>query len=254
MSSSVRGRFPCRITSRSMWTGSNRRSSPARVRHSRTWQSSRCSSRRTRIWRITAAWCVISTRSVSGTIRHRSRAPSARPVHSRVLRNMSSNAELHLAYKVGNAELSLFPYPHFFVQNVFPSDFYAEIQANLPDPAALLPIAEVRPVKGYKERYVFDFAGPQFNALPREKQAFWSGMHKWLLGGRFGQLVIEKFRPFIAQRFGNDPNLELYDEGLLVQDITNYSLGPHTDSPRKVITFLFYLPRDDSQRHLGTSI
>ncbi len=167
---------------------------------------------------------------------------------------MSSNAELHLAYKVGNAELSLFPYPHFFVHNVFPSDFYAEIQANLPDPAALLPIAEVRPVKGYKERFVFDFAGPQFNALPREKQAFWSGMHKWLLGGRFGQLVIEKFRPFIAQRFGNDPNLELYDEGLLVQDITNYSLGPHTDSPRKVITFLFYLPADESQRHLGTSI
>ena len=31
---------------------------------------------------------------------------------------------------------------------------------------------------------------------------------------------------------------QLYDETLLVQDITNYALGPHSDSPRKVITLL----------------
>ena len=46
----------------------------------------------------------------------------------------------------------------------------------------------------------------------------------------------------------------MQDEALLVQDITNYKLGPHTDTPHKVITLLFYLPKDTSQSHMGTSI
>jgi len=118
---------------------------------------------------------------------------------------MSSNAELHLAYKVGNAELSLFPYPHFFVQNVFPSDFYAEIQANLPDPAALLPIAEVRPVKGYKERFVLGLEDQSLDTLPPDKRAFWGDMRSWLVGGAFANLVLNKFASSLDERFANAP-------------------------------------------------
>lgn len=47
---------------------------------------------------------------------------------------------------------------------------------------------------------------------------------------------------------------QFYDEALLVQDYTTYSLGPHTDNTIKVLSFLFYLPSDDSHAHLGTSI
>jgi hypothetical protein len=167
---------------------------------------------------------------------------------------MSSSAELHLAYKVANAAINPFPYPHFYVTDAFPSDYYDALQANLPDPAAMLPIQEVRPVKGYEERFVLEFSGEQFAALPASKRAFWGDLHRWLVGGRFGQLLASKFGHLIDQRFGRDPNLELTDEALLVQDVTHYSLGPHTDTPRKIITLLFYLPKDESQRHLGTSI
>jgi hypothetical protein len=31
---------------------------------------------------------------------------------------MSSRAELELSYKVGNAPINLYPFPHFFIQNV----------------------------------------------------------------------------------------------------------------------------------------
>ena len=166
---------------------------------------------------------------------------------------MSSSAELQLAYKVGNAPVNPFPFPHFYVQDVFPGDFYDLLQANLPDPAAMLPIGQVRPVKGYKERFVMAFGGAQLAALPDSQRAFWTDFHGWLVGGRLGQLIIDKFGPLIDQRFRN-PDLQLYDEALLVEDTTNYSLGPHSDAPRKVITFLFYLPKDESQRHLGTSL
>jgi hypothetical protein len=67
-------------------------------------------------------------------------------------------------------------------------------------------------------------------------------------------LMLQKFGPFVQQRFKGAQGLQFYNESLLVEDITKYSLGPHTDSPRKVLTFLFYLPKDESQSHLGTSI
>jgi hypothetical protein len=166
---------------------------------------------------------------------------------------MSSGADLQPCYKVANAPLNLFPFPHFFIQDVFSADYYAEMQAMLPEPSDMLPIADVRPVTGYPERFVLDFGGAQFQSLPAHKQAFWRDLHSWLVGGRFGQVVLNKFGQFLDQRFGQE-QVGLHDEALLVQDITNYKLGPHTDTPRKVITLLFYLPKDTSQSHMGTSI
>ena len=166
---------------------------------------------------------------------------------------MSSSAELHVAYKVANAPVKLFPYPHFYIENIFPADFYQSLQASLPDPSAMLPIADVRPVKGYKERFVFELGGAQLATLPESKRVFWDELRKWLIAGRFGQVVLNKFGQYLEQRFGKD-QVSLYDEALLVQDITNYKLGPHTDTPRKVVTLLFYLPKDESQKHLGTSL
>jgi hypothetical protein len=75
-----------------------------------------------------------------------------------------------------------------------------------------------------------------------------------MVGGRFMQLALTKFAPFISQRFQGQADVRFHDEALLVQDTTHYKLGPHTDAPRKVITFLFYLPGDLSQEHLGTSM
>lgn len=167
---------------------------------------------------------------------------------------MSSSAELHLSYKVGNAPVSMFPFPHFFVQDVFPKDFYDQLQENLPDPQAMLPIEQVRPVKGYKERFVMELGGEQMAKLPENKRQFWGGVDDWLVGGRFGKLVFSKFEHFIEERYKGEPPPQFYDESLLVQDITNYKLGPHTDAQRKVITLLFYLPKDNAQQHLGTSI
>lgn len=167
---------------------------------------------------------------------------------------MSSSAELHLSYRVANAPIQAYPFPHFFVEDAFPSDFYETLQANLPDPEAMRPIAEVRPVKGYKERFVLGLDAEKLAVLPPDKREFWSGLHSWLVGGEFANVVLNKFAPYLKLRFKDEPNPYFVDEALLVQDTTNYKLGPHSDAGRKVITLLFYLPRDRSQSHLGTSI
>lgn len=167
---------------------------------------------------------------------------------------MFSDAEMQLAYKVGNAQFNMFPYPHFYVPDVFPADFYRQLQQNLPDPAAMRPIEEVRAVKGYKERFVLGLDEKNLATLPAAKQAFWSDLAGWLVGTNFQSLVLRKFQPFIDKRFAGKGDMQFYDEGLLVQDVTNYKLGPHTDAMRKVVTMLFYLPPDESQSHMGTSM
>jgi len=168
---------------------------------------------------------------------------------------MSSDAELQLIYKVANAPVNPWPFPHFYVPDIFPADYYAKLQAMLPEPDAMKALPDVRPVPkdSYRERFVIVLSPEALQVLPEEQRAFWSDMRNTLMGGAFARTMLEKFNAPISQRFAGQ-RIRFYDEALLVKDTTHYALGPHSDSPRKVITMLFYLPRDDSQRHLGTSI
>ena len=167
---------------------------------------------------------------------------------------MFATAEHHLTYKVANASVATFPYAHCYAPNIFPDDLYAELQRQLPDPEAMVSLEEARNVKGYPERFVLELRPENLQVLPPEKRAFWHEFGKIMLSGRFKQAVLDKFAPFVTARLKDTSSIRFHDEALLVQDITDYKIGPHTDSPLKVITMLFYLPNDNSQAHLGTSI
>jgi hypothetical protein len=167
---------------------------------------------------------------------------------------MSFDVEPQLAYNLANAAIRGFPYPHLYVPDVFPAHFYAEIQANMPEPVDMLPISEARPISGYKERFVLEIAGQHAERLPDGKKQFWKAFSSWLLSGHIRELVLAKFAPIIQQRFKGQPDVQFYDEALLIQDMTDYKIGPHTDAARKVVSLLFYLPKDESQAHLGTSV
>src|SRR5215831_14920311 len=126
-----------------------------------------------------------------------------------------TNAELHLAYKVANAPVAGFPYPHCYVEKVFPDDLYPEMQRHLPDPEAMIPIEEARNVQGYPERFVLEFRPEHLQALPESKRKFWSDFGNWMLSGRFQQLVMRKFAPFVEARFKDVKNIRFYNEALL---------------------------------------
>jgi hypothetical protein len=167
---------------------------------------------------------------------------------------MTFQPALELAYNIGNAPMRLYPFPHFYLENVFPKDYYGALQTNLPNPEQMFPIEEVRPVKGYKERFVMGMDDKSIAHLPDSKQEFWRHHGKDMFGDRLANVIISKFHPYIKARFQNVQNPQFYHETLLIEDTTNYAIGPHTDSPRKVVSVLFYLPKDESQIDLGTSI
>ena len=168
---------------------------------------------------------------------------------------MNISEELKIAYKIANKAVSHFPFPHMYISNIFTDTFYAEIINHLPKFNQLRTIDEVRPTKGFKERFALNLDDESLNALNDKEKLFWSNFRKqFLSGGLKNFLLTKKFSAYIEARFPNFKELNFYDELLLINDTLNFKLGPHTDAPRKVMSFLFYLPKDESQIKLGTSI
>lgn len=118
------------------------------------------------------------------------------------------------------------PFPNLYVEDVFPSDLFAEMLRNLPSP------------------------GQNKNATPLQGQG-----HFWQKVNRLFDFNVE-----IAKKLG--VRADRY-QVRLVTDPAGYQLGPHTDSPKKVFAFVFYLkgesgtslyvPKAEGFEHDGTA-
>src|SRR5882762_6938645 len=102
---------------------------------------------------------------------------------------------------IAAAPLQLLPYPHVYVREVFPRDFYDAIQHHLPPSDLLMPLQQARGVRGYPQRFVLELSPERLAAVPEPYRGFWSALAGWMLGGAFAQGVLDKFRTFIDARF-----------------------------------------------------
>jgi hypothetical protein len=162
-----------------------------------------------------------------------------------------ADIEQHVSYRIANALVRSYPFPHLYVENVFPPDFYAELLARLPDLSVYQNIEQGGTVKktgAYAARHVC--------RLPEATRGdpFWDELSGWVLGDAFMHLTLEKFRPEVEARFEAGQQVSVARDARLVRDFTTYAISPHTDHPKKLLSFLFYLPRDTRQSHLGTSV
>ena len=66
------------------------------------------------------------------------------------------------------------------------------------------------------------------------------------------RLYLADFKEEALAKFGIEKKCSL--EVSFVRQQPGYTLGPHTDSPRKVLTVLIYLPADSSSEEAGTVI
>lgn len=168
---------------------------------------------------------------------------------------MHSDFGEHVIYQMLNAPLRKYPFPHIFVEEIFPKEFYQELLLKLPPKNDYKPIDALGlvPPGTYRERHVFPFAPDFLNKLPEDRKDFWITFAEWIQGDRFRKTVLNLFP--IGDRFSNarqEPRFESIVE--LLRDTTNYSIGPHTDHPVILISLLFYLPKDESRADIGTSI
>jgi hypothetical protein len=67
-------------------------------------------------------------------------------------------------------------------------------------------------------------------------------------------MILESgFKESLLKKFGLQDN-GYTEDLLLVKDFEGYQIPPHTDSLRKVITALIYLPEDNNMQEEGTTI
>ena len=159
------------------------------------------------------------------------------------------DVEQFVRYQIANATMRTYPYPHFYVRPVFPEDFYAELMRRLPPIEALERLSFAT-----GPRFVGTLEAVRDHAGSAEGSALWSGLAQWLLGDAFRDLICQRFAKYTWRRFGKDVSQRLEVESRYVRDFTEYYIGPHTDTPAKLVSLLFYLPRDESLRELGTSM
>lgn len=164
------------------------------------------------------------------------------------------DVEAHVIYNIANAAVRTYPFPHFFVHPVFPPAFYKALRAALPPTRAYKRLEEGGTLikKGtYQERF---FCSLSEAAHAGGSDGPLSQMAEWMHGDRFARLVLHKFDQARRDRYGDEALLRITSDARLVRDFSNYAIAPHTDTPSKLVSLLFYLPPDDSKRHLGTSI
>lgn len=174
---------------------------------------------------------------------------------------MFSDVKRYLIYQVMNAPVRTYPFPHLRIEHVFPDAFYDKMLGLLPSDSDYMRLVDTKRVSpAYSPRRLSLFPEQiDRSGLSGEKQAFWRGTFRAINDAEFSLCILSKFKAAIEERFvprgeAREPMLSYRSEAFLMRDLSEYSLGPHTDSPSKLVSVLFYLPPDDDRPELGTSL
>jgi hypothetical protein len=161
----------------------------------------------------------------------------------------------HVFLRIEETPAQTEPFPHLYVRDVFPSDFYASLISHLPEDSRYKPFAPP-----YEMRLSLD-VNPEKAA---ELGPFWQAFESWINGQDFLDGMVHKFAQFLPPVHHHraslvdastiDGQVRVGTRTILNRDYANFVLGPHTDQVAKFIVAIFYLANDDRFSDFGTSI
>ncbi len=154
----------------------------------------------------------------------------------------------HFIGRLRSARIESDPFPHYFLENVFPEDYYRELLRHLPPSNVYDNLYEVTDLKldHFRHRDQRDMDQGWTERLPSELRSFWTSFNEWFLGEQLSRAVMESFA------FDEMP--EILVESQFIRHRAGYFLGPHSDLYTKLVVLLLYLAPDNSAEHLGTSL
>lgn len=152
------------------------------------------------------------------------------------------------------------PFGHCYYENVFPEDFYKEILERLPSPEEYhaLNLKAWSRANGESTRDRMFLSKEGLEPLSRDQNEFWSLVTSVILSDDVKRAIYAKLWKDIALRFncGEEevPDLVGHPRGVLFRDTDEYRIKPHPDGAARIVTMMYYLPKDMSQEDLGTSL
>lgn len=170
-----------------------------------------------------------------------------------------TQARMHALYRILNTPVRPWPHPHLYVEEVFPTDFYAELRRSMPAAEAYTPLAKTGKVAqgDYEMRAGFLLDKRHLGQVPAEVAEFWTGLFDEVLNGEFASALLARHAEDIRQRMEREgvampqsPDRDM----ILVRDSSSDGVKIHTSDPRNLLTLLFYLPEDERNAGCGTTL
>ena len=159
------------------------------------------------------------------------------------------NPRQHAIYQLKNTPVRTYPFEHIVLSEVFPADYYQELLDHLPSDEAYTPSENGR----YPERgrvMLSTHEKDDLAKLPADSREFWTHFRDHVINEKFWGALVHAFTPTLSSRFLETCWLQSF----LSRDRGGYAISPHTDTSRKLVSVLFYLPTSESVLGCGTSI
>jgi len=147
------------------------------------------------------------------------------------------------------------PFDHIYFENVLEPDSYESLLSAMPDRRFYHELWHEDALRsdGSSTRLRMYLYPELLRKLPHEQRRAWLPVAQALCSAELQATFKRKFRVALEERFGKPvEELGLYPVPILLRDQPGYRIGIHSDIPTKAITVQFFLPRDVSQRHIGT--
>jgi len=161
----------------------------------------------------------------------------------------------HMVQQLENAEVSDVPFPHFVVHNLFPEDVYAQMMELLPATSSYK-LMDKHNYGAHETRFRMSMEDAQLATLPETQANLWRAVRDSIGDPAVKRTVFRKLESGVKFRFGisakqveEAPGFPLPE---LYRELSGYSIAPHPDTRRKVVTMQVALPADESQANLGT--
>ena len=165
-----------------------------------------------------------------------------------------------------NSELCKKPFWYKHIKNIFPISYYKELIENLPNISEYTAINKTGAVSSdySSERFVFDLTNENIDKLEINKRDTFKKLVGVFTNPKFFNVISSEFKDTINDRIKNFSEYEKKNFGVnnfqfsghmsLVKDFKKYKLGVHTDTSKKFLTFLFYIPENNDLEELGTAL
>jgi len=156
---------------------------------------------------------------------------------------------------VDRSKLKKKPFDHIYMEDVLDPSTYQALLAAMPDRRFYHDLVhrDAMRMDGSSTRLRMYLYPELPRKLPQNQRDAWLPVAKALCSKELELAFKRKFRRALEQRFGKpSEKIGMYPIPILLRDQPGYRIGIHSDVKKKVITVQFYLPSDDSQRHIGT--
>lgn len=165
----------------------------------------------------------------------------------------------HVTEKILTADVTTNPFTYMYIKEIFPENFYNELlqrtdRINFNDLKSLIELGNVRDsysdrrkvlmVRQYWNKQSSGFQYLEASSLKPHDKIFFQSLYWWFFHV-FEPLLIKKLKLKFEKKC---------DALMIAKDGKDYQLGPHPDSPDKIVTSLFYLAKNNNNPQLGTTI